>query len=92
MSSSIISAQWDILKACAASTNYTVFKYVVNYKSTKAVETQNITGEVNVTRVRVFLKGLIPHRNYSIQIAVVDEPRIVGTFTYPVTLQTSEDG
>ena len=92
MSPNIISAQWDILKQCATPTNYTVFKYVVNYKSTEAVETLNESGESNVTRVKVFVKGLIPHRNYSIQIAVLDEQGFVGPFTDPVTLGTPEDG
>ena len=92
MSPNIISAQWNILKACATPTNYTVFKYVVNYKSIEAVETLNETGEVNVTRVKVFMKGLIPHRNYSIQIAVLDGQGFVGPFTDPVTLETPEDG
>ena len=92
MSPSIIYIQWDILKECATSTNYTMFKYVVNYKSTEAVETLNDTGEVNVTRVKVFVKGLIPYRNYSIQIAVLDGQGFVGPFTDPVTLGTPEDG
>ena len=92
MSPNIISVQWDILKQCATPTNYTVFKYVVNYKSTEAVETLTETGESNVTRVKVIVKGLIPHRNYSIQIAVLDEQGFVGPFTDPVTLGTPEDG
>ena len=92
VSPNIISAQWDILKACATSTNYTMFKYVVNYKSIEAVETLNETGEVNITRVKVFMKGLIPYKSYSIQIAVLDKDGFVGPFTDPVTLGTPEDG
>ena len=92
MSPNIISVQWDILKACATPTNYSMFKYVVKYKPIEAVETLNETGAVNVTRVKVFVKGLIPHRNYSIQIAVLDEQGFVGPFTDPLTLGTPEDG
>ena len=92
MSPNIISAQWDILKACATSINNTMFKYEVKYKSSEAVETLNETGEVNVTRVEVFVKGLIPHKTYSIQIVVRDEQGIVGHFTDPVTVETPEDG
>ena len=92
----MILAQWDILKACASSANHSVFKYKVKYneiKTTEALETLNIiTGEVNGTRVEAFLKGLVPHKNYSIQIAVVDEQGIVGPFTDPVALRTPEDG
>ena len=92
MSPNIISVQWDILKACVTSINYTMFKYVVNYKSIEAVETLNESGEVNITRVKVFVKGLVPYRNYSIQIAVLDGQGFVGPFTDPVTLETPEDG
>ena len=91
----MISIQWDILKACTSSANHSVFKYKVKYnelKTTEALETLNITGGVNGTRVEVFLKGLIPHKTYSIQIAVVDEQGIVGSFTDPVALGTPEDG
>ena len=95
VSPTVISVQWNILKACASLTNHTGFEYKVKYnklKTIEVVETLNITGKVNDTRAKVFLKGLTPHKNYSIQIVVVDEQGIVRHFTDPVTVHTQEDG
>ena len=83
------SVQWDILKACAPSANHTGLEYKVKYSIKKSTEVLE-TGVVNSTNV--FLKGLIPDKKYSIQIAVADEQGILGPFTDPVTVNTPEDG
>ena len=85
------SVQWGILKACGSSANHTGFEYEVKYSIKKSTEVLE-TGVVNSTKVIVFLKGLIPHQKYSIQIAVGDEQGILGPFTDPVIVNTPEDG
>ena len=40
----------------------------------------------------ILLNGLTPYTNYSIKVAVVNEMGDVGPYSYPVTIQTSEDG
>ena len=93
MSPTAIIVRWNILKACSGG-NGVVVNYRVHYKAESSGEVESIyqTGELNVTKLEASMTGLSPYTNYSIQIATVNEHGVVGLYSFPITIQTPEDG
>ena len=92
-SSTVISVQWDHLRACSPVSHPSV-KFSVMYAAvfSAASEVIDRTGELFVSSTEAMLTGLTPYTNYSITVAVVNEMGNVGPFSYPITYQTLEDG
>ena len=92
-SSTVISVQWDHLRACGPVSHLSV-KFSVKYTAvfSAASEVINQPGEINVSSTEAMLTGLTPYTNYSITVAVVNEMGNVGPYSYPTTNQTLEDG
>ena len=88
----VISVQWDILWSCSSTNNDEDIKFRVKYTSGSELKSLDQNAELHVTRIKVFLTGLTPYTNYSIQIAVVDEQGVVETNTDPIAIMTLEDG
>ena len=82
VSSRVISVQWDHLRPCSHMNDLSA-SFRVQYAADKAII-------ANTTEI--ILTGLIPYTNYSINVAVVNEMGDVGPYSYPVTIQTPEDG
>ena len=93
VSQTAISVQWNILMACSSSTKDIVIRCRVQYYDTSGeVEAIDVIGELSEEMIEIFLNGLTPYTNYSIQIAIVDEQGVAGAFTHPITMETKEDG
>ena len=92
-SSTVISVQWDHLRACGPVSHLSV-KFSVKYTAvfSAASEVINQPGELIVSSTKAMLTGLTPFTNYSIIVAIVNEMGNVGPFSYPITYQTLEDG
>ena len=86
-SPTVISVKWDLLRACSPVSDLKV-TYRVKYTAESSGEVE----ELSATRVKASLTGLTPFTNYSIQIATVNEHGVVGLYSYPITIQTPEDG
>ena len=89
VSPTAILVKWSIVRACSEGDGMVV-KYRVHFTAESSGEVQHIdrTEELNVTT----MTGLSPYTNYSIQIATVNEHGVVGLYSYPITIQTPEDG
>ena len=89
VSPTAILVKWSIVRACSEGDGMVV-KYRVHFTAESSGEVQNIdrTEELNVTT----MTGLSPYTNYSIQIATMNEHGVVGRYSYPITIQTPEDG
>ena len=85
-----ILVKWNLLRACSEGDGMVV-KYRVQYTAESSGEVQSI-GELSITKLEASLTGLTPYTNYSIQIATVNEHGVVGLYSYPITIQTPEDG
>ncbi|CAI8021983.1 Protein sidekick-2 [Geodia barretti] len=92
VSSTVISVQWDHLRACSPVSHLSV-KFSVKYTAVFSAvsEVINQTGELIVTSTEAMLTGLTPYTNYSITVAVVNEMGNVGPYSYPTTNRTLED-
>jgi hypothetical protein len=92
VSSTVISVQWDHLRACSPVSDLSD-KFSVKYTAvfSAASEVINQTGELIVTSTEAMLTGLTPYTNYSITVAVVNEMGNVGPYSYPTTNRTLED-
>ena len=86
-SSTVISVQWDHLRACGPVSHPSV-KFSVMY----TVVFSEVRNQTEETTTEAMLTGLTPYTNYSITVAVVNEMGNVGPFSYPITYQTLEDG
>ena len=82
VSSRVISVQCDELRACSHVNDLSA-SFRVQYAADKAIIAK--TTEITLT-------GLTPYTNYSIKVAAVNEMGDVGPYSYPVTIQTPEDG
>ena len=93
VSPTAILVKWSIVRACSEGDGMVV-KYRVHLTAESSGEVQHIdrTGELSVRKVEALLTGLSPYTNYSIQIATVNEHGVVGLYSYPITIQTPEDG
>ena len=93
MSPTVISVKWDLLRACNP-VNDLIVEYRVEYTEVSSGELKSVnqSGELNVTSAKASLTGLTPYTNYSIRIATVNEHGIVGLYSYPIIVQTPEDG
>ena len=89
-SSTVISVQWDHLRACSPVGHLSV-KFSMKYTAVFSAASDR-TGELIVTSTEAMLTGLTPYTNYSIIIAVVNEMGNVGPYSYPTTNRTLEDG
>ena len=92
VSPTAILVKWSIVRACSEGDGIVV-KCRVHFTAESSGEVQHIdrTEELNVTK-KASLTGLSPYTNYSIQIATVNEHGVVGLYSYPITIQTPEDG
>ena len=100
VSSTIISVYWDYLKACCQVDNdssqidtNTSVNFTVQYTK----KSNDERGNINLTRQLIAttnaqITGLLPYTNYSIKVAVVNDIGDMGPYSYPDTVQTSEDG
>ena len=90
MSSTVISVTWDHLRACRAgshlSANNSVLNTIVEYTTVHQMK------ELFATTSEALLIGLNPFTNYTIKVAAVNESGDVGPYSYPITVQTHEDG
>ena len=93
VSTMAILVKWNLLRPCSGGDGMVV-KYRVQYTAESSGEVQSIDqpGELSITRVEASLTELTPYTNYSIQIATVNEHGVVGLYSYPITIQTPEDG
>ena len=93
VSSTVISVQWDHLRACGPVIHLSV-KFSVKYTAvfSAASEVINQTGEIIVSLTEAMLTGLTPYTNYSITVAVVNEMGNAGPYSYSTTNRTLEDG
>ena len=95
MSSRVISVKWDFLRACNEVDNDTSVNFTVQYTvdsngdRRKINETKQL---MTIARPDAQLTGLMPYTNYSIEVAAVDEFGVVGPYSYPVIVQTLDDG
>ena len=90
VSSTVISVKWDHLRACSQ-----VFYLLVNFAVEYTVMSTGVvkkTRQLNATLTKAQLTGLMPYTNYSIKVAVVNEMGDVRPYSYPVIVQTPEDG
>ena len=85
ITSTVISTQWDIPTPCSHFKTFRV-KYAAEPNGTDHTFNKTI-----VAKAEAFI-SLVPFTNYSIQIAAVDELGGVGPYSYPVTVQTPENG
>ena len=90
VSSTVISVKWDHLRACRAdshlSANNSVLNVTVEYTAVHQ------TKELCATASEALLVGLTPFTNYTIKVAIVNMSGDVGPYSYPITVQTPEDG
>ena len=90
VSSTVISVKWDHLRACRAgshlSANNSVLNAIVEYTTVHQIK------ELFATTSEALLIGLTPFTNYTIKVAAVNERGDVGPYSYPITVQTHEDG
>ena len=93
VSTMAILVKWNLSRACSEG-NGMVVEYRVQYtaESSGEVQSNDQPGELSATGVEASLTGLTPYTNYSIQIATVNEHGVVGLYSYPITIQTPEDG
>ena len=93
ISSTVISVQWDTLRACSHVNNL-LLNFKVQYSVKSSDNFGNISNirQLNAIRSEAQLTGVKPYTNYSIKIAAVNEMGDVGPYNYPVTIQTPEDG
>ena len=87
ISSTAIALQWDILIYCS-QVNYLSVTFTIKY----IAEFGDIVQTIIAAKTEALLLGLIPYTNYSIEVAAVNEMGDVGPYSYPVTIQTPEDG
>ena len=94
VSSKVMSVQWDYLRACSPVDNDTSVNFTVQYTKKSSDERGNInlTRQLIVTTTNAQITGLLPYTNYSIKVAVVNDIGDMGPYSYPLTVQTSEDG
>ena len=90
VSTMAILVKWNLLRACSEGYGMVV-KYRVQYTAESSGEVQSID-RTEETKLEASLTGLSPYTNYSIQIATVNEHGVVGLYSYPITIQTPEDG
>ena len=90
VSSTVISVQWDHLKACSPVSDLS-FKFSVKYTAVFSAASE-VINELFVSLTEAMLTGLTPYTNYSITVAVVNEMGNVGPYSYPITMQCDEDG
>ena len=90
VSTMAILVKWSIVRACSEDDGMVV-KYRVQYTAESSGEVQSID-RTEETKLEASLTGLTPYTNYSIQIATVNEHGVVGLYSYPITIQTPEDG
>ena len=90
VNSTVISVKWDHLRACRAgshlSANNSVLNAIVEYTTVHQMK------ELFATTSEALLIGLNPFTNYTIKVAAVNESGDVGPYSYPITVQTHEDG
>ena len=93
VSSTVILVKWDYLKACS-QVNDLLVNFTVQYivESSSGGRTINETRQLIATTTDSQLTGVTPYTNYSIKVAAVDEFGDVGQYSYPVIVQTPEDG
>ena len=82
VSSKVISVKWDHLRGCSHVNDLSA-SFRVQYTADKAIIAKT---------TEIVLTGLTPYTNYSIKVAAVNEMGDVGPYSYPVTIQTPEDG
>ena len=87
MSSTVISVTWDHLRACRAGSHLSA-----NNSVTVEYTAVHQTKELFATASEALLVGLTPFTNYTIKVAIVNESGDVGPYSYPITVQTPEDG
>ena len=99
VSSTVISVKWDYLRACGQFDNNSSqvdnVNFTVQYTDNSSDERGNInlTRQLIVTTTNAQITGLMPYTNYSIKVAVVvNDIGDTGPYSYPLTVQTSEDG
>ena len=90
VSPTAILVKWSIVRACSEGDGMVV-KYRVHFTAESSGEVQHID-RTEVTKLEASLTGLSPYTNYSIQIATVNEHGVVGRYSYPIPIQTPEDG
>ena len=86
VSSTVISVQWDHLRACGPVSDLSD-KFSVKYTAMFSADS-----EVLIATSEAALTGLTPYTNYFITVAVVNEMENVGPYSYPITNRTLEDG
>ena len=93
VSSKVILMEWDYLRACNQFHNDTSVNFTVKYTKKSSGERGNInlTRQLIATTTNAQITGLMPYTNYSIKVAVVNDTGDIGPYSYPVTVQTSED-
>ena len=87
VSPTAILVKWSIVRACSEGDGMVV-KYRVHFTAESSGEVQHIDRTV----LEASMTGLSPYTNYSIQIATVNEHGVVGLYSFPITIQTPEDG
>ena len=87
VSSTSISVQWEHLRICSNANDLPV-TFRVQYTT---VHNMGKVRELMATKTKALLTGLTPHTNYSIKVVAMNVMGDVGPYSYPVTIQTSED-
>ena len=90
MNSTVISVTWDHLRACRAGSHFLANLSDLNF--TVRYATVHQTKDLFATTSEALLIGLIPFTYYTIKVAAVNESGDVGPYSYPITVQTHEDG
>ena len=90
VSSTSISVYWEHLRVCSHVNDLTV-TFRVQYATGTVHNMENVR-ELMAAKTKTLLAGLTPHTNYSITVVAVNEMGDVGPYSYPVTIQTPEDG
>ena len=74
---------------------YTSVNFTVQYTDKSSDEggnNINLTAQLFATTIYAQITELMPYTNYSIKVAVVNEMGDMGPYSYPLTVQTLEDG
>ena len=90
VSSTAISVKWDHLRACRAGSHFLAnlsdLNFTVEYATVHQIK------DLFATTSEALLLRLTPFTNYTIKVAAVNESGDVGPYSYPITVQTLEDG
>ena len=88
VSSTVISVKWDHLRACGGGSHLSAsyMNFIVEYIAVHQIK------ELFATTSEALLIGLTPFTNCTIKVAAVNESGDVGPYSYPITVQTLEDG